>query len=164
MKSKLVVIAFILLASLGYAQTNEIIGKVIDAKTGTSLPGVNVRVKNGSQSVSTDFDGDFKLAKVADNAVLLFSYVGYKDTQLTVKGNQNVTIKMEEESSALKEVVVIGYGSQKKREVTGAVSVLDAKALDVIKPIKVEQALQGTVSGVNVTTQSGSPGAALDIR
>ncbi|MCZ8228705.1 TonB-dependent receptor [Flavobacterium sp.] len=164
MKSKLVVIAFILLASLGYAQTNEIIGKVIDAKTGTSLPGVNVRVKNGSQSVSTDFNGDFKLAKVADNAVLLFSYVGYKDTQLTVKGNQNVTIKMEEESSALKEVVVIGYGSQKKREVTGAVSVLDAKALDVIKPIKVEQALQGTVSGVNVTTQSGSPGAALDIR
>lgn len=164
MKSKLVVIAFILLASLGYAQTNEINGKVIDAKTGTSLPGVNVRVKNGSQSVSTDFDGDFKLAKVADNAVLLFSYVGYKDTQLTVKGNQNVTIKMEEESSALKEVVVIGYGSQKKREVTGAVSVLDAKALDVIKPIKVEQALQGTVSGVNVTTQSGSPGAALDIR
>jgi TonB-dependent starch-binding outer membrane protein SusC len=164
MKSKLVVIAFILLASLGYAQTNEIIGKVIDAKTGTSLPGVNVRVKSGTQSVSTDFDGGFKLAKLADNALLIFSYVGYKDTQLTVKGNQNVTIKMEEESSALKEVVVIGYGSQKKREVTGAVSVLDAKALDVIKPIKVEQALQGTVSGVNVTTQSGSPGAALDIR
>jgi len=164
MKSKLVVIAFILLASLGYAQTNEIIGKVIDAKTGTSLPGVNVRVKNGTQSASTDFDGSFKLGKVASNSVLLFSYVGYRDTQITVTGNQNLTIKMEEESSALKEVVVIGYGSQKKREVTGAVSVLDAKALDVIKPVKVEQALQGTVSGVNVTTQSGSPGAALDIR
>jgi TonB-dependent SusC/RagA subfamily outer membrane receptor len=71
---------------------------------------------------------------------------------------------MNEESNALKEVVVIGYGSQKKREVTGAVSVLDAKSLDVIKPIKVEQALQGTVSGVNVTAQSGAPGAGLDIR
>lgn len=164
MKSKLVVIAFILLASLGYAQTNEINGKVIDTKSGTSLPGVNVRVKNGTQSASTDFDGSFKLSKVPTNAVLVFSYVGYLDTQITVKGGESLVVKMEEEASQLKEIVVIGYGSQKKREVTGAVSVLDAKALDVIKPIKVEQALQGTVSGVNVTTQSGSPGAALDIR
>lgn len=164
MKSKLVVIAFILLASLGYAQTNEINGKVIDTKSGSSLPGVNVRVKNGTQSASTDFDGSFKLSKVPTNAVLVFSYVGYLDTQVTVKGSESLVVKMEEEASQLKEIVVIGYGSQKKREVTGAVSVLDAKALDVIKPIKVEQALQGTVSGVNVTTQSGSPGAALDIR
>ncbi|VXB69060.1 TonB-dependent receptor SusC [Flavobacterium sp. 9R] len=164
MKSKLVVIAFILLASLGYAQTNEINGKVIDTKSGSSLPGVNVRVKNGTQSASTDFDGSFKLSKVPTNAVLIFSYVGYLDTQVTVKGSESLVVKMEEEASQLKEIVVIGYGSQKKREVTGAVSVLDAKALDVIKPIKVEQALQGTVSGVNVTTQSGSPGAALDIR
>ncbi|MEM0578158.1 SusC/RagA family TonB-linked outer membrane protein [Flavobacterium polysaccharolyticum] len=164
MKSKLVVIAFILLASLGYAQTNEINGKVIDTKSGTSLPGVNVRVKNGTQSASTDFDGSFKLSKVPTNAVLVFSYVGYLDTQVTIKGSESLVVKMEEEASQLKEIVVIGYGSQKKREVTGAVSVLDAKALDVIKPIKVEQALQGTVSGVNVTTQSGSPGAALDIR
>ncbi|MGL2999308.1 SusC/RagA family TonB-linked outer membrane protein [Flavobacterium sp. RSSB_23] len=164
MKSKLVVIAFILLASLGYAQTNEINGKVIDTKSGSSLPGVNVRVKNGTQSASTDFDGSFKLSKVPTNAVLVFSYVGYLDTQVTVKGSESLVVKMEEEASQLKEIVVIGYGSQKKREVTGAVSVLDAKALDVIKPIKVEQALQGTISGVNVTTQSGSPGAALDIR
>ena len=142
MKSKLVVIAFILLASLGYAQTNEINGKVIDTKSGSSLPGVNVRVKNGTQSASTDFDGSFKLSKVPTNTVLVFSYVGYLDTQVTVKGSESLVVKMEEEASQLKEIVVIGYGSQKKREVTGAVSVLDAKALDVIKPIKVEQALQ----------------------
>ena len=60
--------------------------------------------------------------------------------------------------------MVVGYGTQKKREITGAVSVVDSKALDILKPIRIEQALQGTVSGVNVTTSSGSPGAALDIR
>jgi TonB-dependent starch-binding outer membrane protein SusC len=164
MKSKLVLIAFILLASLGYAQTNEISGKVIDTKTGATLPGVNVRVSNTSQSTTSDFGGNFKLSKVAPKSILIFSYVGYKDVQLTVTNSTNLIVKMDEESNALKEVVVIGYGSQKKREVTGAVSVLSAQSLDVIKPIKVEQALQGTVSGVNVTTTSGAPGAALDIR
>lgn len=164
MKSKLVLISFILLSFFGYAQTNEISGTVLDAKTGLTLPGVNIKVSNSSQSTSTDFDGGFKLFKVAPKSILIFSYIGYADYQVTVSGSEKLIIKMNEESNALKEVVVIGYGTQKKREVTGAVSVLDSKALDVIKPIKVEQALQGTVSGVNVTTQSGSPGAALDIR
>jgi TonB-linked SusC/RagA family outer membrane protein len=69
-----------------------------------------------------------------------------------------------EDSKVLDEVVVIGYGSQRKREVTGAVSVVDSKTLEALKPVKIEQALQGTISGVNVTTTSGAPGAALDIR
>lgn len=164
MRSKLVVIAFILFASLGYGQTNEISGTVLSATDGLSLPGVNVRVKDGSQSTQTDFDGSFKLKNLKNNAVLIFSYIGFTDYVYTVTGSKVVTIKMAEEANNLKEVVVIGYGTQKKREVTGAVSVLDGKALDVIKPVKVEQALQGTVSGVNVTTQSGAPGAGLDIR
>ncbi|MGL5112320.1 MAG: SusC/RagA family TonB-linked outer membrane protein [Flavobacterium sp.] len=164
MKSKLLLISLMLLSYLGYAQSNEISGTVLDAQTGLTLPGVNVKVSNSSQSTSTDFDGGFKLFKVSPKSILIFSYIGYSDFQVTVSGNEKLVIKMKEESNALKEVVVIGYGTQKKREVTGAVSVLDAKSLDVIKPIKVEQALQGTVSGVNVTTQSGSPGAALDIR
>jgi TonB-linked SusC/RagA family outer membrane protein len=71
---------------------------------------------------------------------------------------------MQDDAKTLDEVVVIGYGSQKRREITGAVSVVDSKTLEILKPVKIEQALQGTVSGVNVTTQSGSPGAALDIR
>ncbi|MGL2993435.1 SusC/RagA family TonB-linked outer membrane protein [Flavobacterium sp. TSSA_36] len=164
MKSKLVLISFMLLSYLGYSQSNEISGTVLDAQSGLSLPGVNVRVSNSNQSTSTDFDGGFKLFKVAPKSILIFSYIGYSDYQVTVTGNEKLVIKMKEESNSLKEVVVIGYGSQKKREVTGAVSVLDAKSLDVIKPIKVEQALQGTVSGVNVTAQSGAPGAGLDIR
>lgn len=164
MKSKLLFISFMLLSILGYSQSNEISGTVLDAKTGLSLPGVNVRVSDSNQSTSTDFDGGFKLFKVAPKSTLIFSYIGYVDYKVTVSGNEKLVIKMNEEFNALKEVVVIGYGSQKKREVTGAVSVLDAKSLDVIKPIKVEQALQGTVSGVNVTAQSGAPGAGLDIR
>ena len=84
--------------------------------------------------------------------------------QEVIKGRTTIDIKLLPESQTLQEVVVVGYGTQKKREITGAVSVVDSKALDILKPIRIEQALQGTVSGVNVTTTSASPGAALDIR
>lgn len=165
MKSKLLLISFILFSSLGYSQTREIKGTVVDATTGDLLPGVNIKVKNAAESTISDFDGTFKFTKISQNAILVFSYVGYNNQEVkTASATNGFIVKMLSESRALNEVVVIGYGSQKKRQVTGAVSVLDSKTLDVLKPVKIEQALQGTVSGVNVTTQSGSPGAALDIR
>jgi TonB-linked SusC/RagA family outer membrane protein len=164
MKSKLLLIVLLLFTSLGFSQVIEVSGTVIDATTGVALPGVNVTVKNQKSSTSTDFDGKFKLSNISSGSILVFTYVGYKSSELKVDKTTNVTVKLTEEANKLEEIVVIGYGTKKKKDVTGAVSVVSAKTIEELKPFKVEQALQGTVSGVNITQQSGAPGAGLDIR
>ncbi|MBF4463769.1 TonB-dependent receptor [Flavobacterium sp. LC2016-12] len=162
MKSKLLLTVLLLFTSFAFSQSFDVNGTVQDG-AGLSLPGVNVKVKNSSKSTTTDFDGSFKLSGVSTGTTIVLSYIGYRTQEIVVSGPK-ITVKMSDDAKSLEEVVVIGYGSQKKREVTGAVSVLDSKTLDLIKPVKVEQALQGTISGVVVTAQSGAPGAGLDIR
>lgn len=162
MKPKLLLMVLLLFTSFAFSQTFDVTGTVLDG-SGLSLPGVNVKVKTSSQSTTTDFDGSFKLSGVSNGTTLVLSYIGYRTQEIVVSGPK-VTVKMSDDTRSLDEVVVIGYGSQKKRELTGAVSVLDSKTLDILKPARIEQALQGTISGVNVTTQSGAPGAPIDVR
>ncbi|MFV8323353.1 SusC/RagA family TonB-linked outer membrane protein [Flavobacterium sp. LS2R12] len=165
MKSNYLLILFLLLSSFGFAQGYDVGGVVKETGSGLPIPGVNVQVKNSTIGTATDMDGRFSLKGVSSGATLIFSYLGYKNLEYKVVSNNSaLSISLQEDSKVLDEVVVIGYGSQKKREVTGAVSVVDSKTLEALKPVKIEQALQGTVSGVNVTTTSGAPGAALDIR
>lgn len=162
MKPKLLLMVLLLFTSFAFSQTFDVNGTVLDA-SGLSLPGVNVKVKSSSQSTTTDFDGSFKLTGLTKGTTIVLSYIGFRTQEVAVSGTK-ITVKMADDAKSLDEVVVIGYGSQKKREVTGAVSVVDSKTIEALKPVKVEQALQGTVSGVNVTSQSGAPGAGLDIR
>lgn len=162
MKPKLLLMVLLLFTSFAFSQTFDVTGNVLDG-SGLALPGVNVKVKNSSQGTTTDFDGSFKLSGVSTGTTIVVSYIGYRTQEVIVSGSK-VTVKMSDDTRSLEEVVVIGYGTQKKREITGAVGVLDNKTLDVLKPARIEQALQGTISGVNVTTQSGAPGAPLDIR
>lgn len=165
MKSNYLLIIFLLLSTFGFAQSYDISGVVKETTSGLPIPGVNIQIKNAPKSTVTDFDGNFTLKGVSSGTTVVFSYVGYKNFEYKVTGTKtDLSISLQEDSKQLDEVVIIGYGSQKKREVTGAVSVVDTKTLEILKPVKIEQALQGTVSGVNVTTTSGSPGAALDIR
>ncbi|WPR73009.1 TonB-dependent receptor [Flavobacterium sp. NG2] len=165
MKSNYLLTIFLFLSTLGFAQSFDIGGIVKEKGSGLSIPGVNIQIKNTTKGTSTDFDGKFSFKGVPSGSIVVFSYVGYKTFEYKVTATNNaMTVTMQEDAKSLEEVVIIGYGSQKRREVTGAVSVVDSKTLETLKPVKVEQALQGTVSGVNVTTQSGSPGAALDIR
>lgn len=165
MKSNYLLICFLLLSAFGYSQSYDIGGQVKEAGTGLPLPGVSIQVKSTTQGTSTDLDGNFSLKEIASGSVVVFSYVGFASYEYTVTANNNsVAVSLSEDTKSLDEVVVIGYGSQKKREVTGAVSTVDAKTLEILKPVKVEQALQGTVSGVVVTSQSGAPGAGLNIR
>jgi len=165
MKSNYLLIYFLLLSAFGFAQSYDIGGTVKESGTGLPLPGVNVQIKNSTKGTTSDFDGNFSLKGVPSGSVVVFSYVGFSTFEYTItSSNSNVAVSLQEDTKSLDEVVVIGYGSQKKREVTGAVSSIDAKTLDVLKPIKVEQALQGTMSGVTVTSQSGAPGGTLDIR
>nr|WP_321228003.1 TonB-dependent receptor [uncultured Psychroserpens sp.] len=164
MTTKLLSLMFLVFTCLAFGQEVDIKGTVTDQASGQPLPGVNILVKSTSKGASTDFDGNFAIKNVEVNSVLVFTYLGYQDQEVIVKNGNNLTVVLIEDTESLDEVVVIGYGSQKKRDVTGAVSIVSSKTLDELKPIKVEQALQGTVSGVNVTTQSGAPGAGLDIR
>ncbi|WP_281234513.1 SusC/RagA family TonB-linked outer membrane protein [Flavobacterium gelatinilyticum] len=162
MKSKLLLAVLLLCTGFAFSQNQDVSGTVFDA-AGLSLPGVNVKVKNSSKSTTTDFDGSFKLNDVPKGTTIVFSYIGFKTQEVAVSGPK-MTVKLSDDAKSLDEVVVIGYGTQKKREVTGAVSVIDSKTLDILKPARIEQALQGTISGVNVTTQSGAPGAPIDVR
>lgn len=162
MKPKLLLTALLLFTSFAFSQTFDVNGTVLDGSS-MSLPGVNVKVKNSSQSTTTDFDGSFKLSGLSKGTVIVLSYIGFRTQEVSVSDNK-ITVKMIDDAKSLDEVVVIGYGSQKKRELTGAVGLVDSKTIEALKPVKVEQALQGTVSGVNVTSQSGAPGAGLDIR
>ncbi|MDV6168564.1 TonB-dependent receptor [Flavobacterium sp. DG1-102-2] len=162
MKSKLFLIAFLLVSTLGFAQNIEVSGKVSEVTTGLPMPGVNVTVKNSTTGTVTDMDGNYSIS-APKGATLVFTFIGFKPLETAVTG-PTVNAKLEEDAKTLDEVVVIGYGSQRKKEITGAVSVVDSKTLEQLRPVKVEQALQGTVAGVNVSTQSGAPGANLTIR
>ena len=165
MKSNYLLILFLFLSAFGYAQSYDVGGVVKEAGSGLPIPGVNVQIKNTKTGTATDIDGRFSMKGLQSGTTLVFTYLGFKNLEYKVVSNSNtLSISLKEDSKELNEVVVIGYGSQKKREVTGAVSVIDSKTLEALKPVKIEQALQGTVSGVNVTSQSGAPGAALDIR
>ncbi|MDR6968368.1 TonB-linked SusC/RagA family outer membrane protein [Flavobacterium arsenatis] len=165
MKSNYLLIYFLLLSAFGFAQSYDIGGTVKESGSGLPLPGVNIQIKNSTKGTTSDFDGNFSLTGIPSGSVVVFSYVGFSNFEYTVTStNNNVAVSLQEDTKSLDEVIVIGYGSQKKREVTGSVSTVEAKTLELLKPVKVEQALQGTVSGVVVTGQSGSPGAELNIR
>ncbi|RED48988.1 TonB-linked SusC/RagA family outer membrane protein [Seonamhaeicola aphaedonensis] len=144
------------------AQSIEISGNVQD-NSGFPIPGVNVIVKNSTKGTVTDFDGNFTLSNVEIGSTLTFSYIGYVTQEVIVSSNAQLNVKLEEDIAKLDEVVVIGYGTQTKKEITGAVSVVGPETIEKLKPTRIEQALQGQVAGVNITTNSGSPGAGSTI-
>jgi TonB-linked SusC/RagA family outer membrane protein len=145
------------------AQTLNVKGIVKDAITGDVLPGVSVIIKGSTTGAQTDFDGFYSLSKVKKGAVLVFNYLGYKKKEVVV-GQETLNVSLEESAESLDEIVVIGYGTQRKKEVTGAVSVVSSATIEDLNPTRIEQALQGQVAGVNITQSSGSPGAASNIR
>ena len=155
------ILCFFIFAYSG-AQNIDISGTVQD-NTGFPIPGVNVLVKNTSKGAVTDFDGNFTITDVKKGSTLTLSYIGYVTKELVITDNSKLTIQLVEDLAQLDEVVVIGYGTQTKKEITGAVSVIGAEAIEALKPTRIEQALQGQVAGVNITTQSGSPGGGSTI-
>ena len=139
------------------AQTGSLSGSVTDANTNDALPGVNVIVKNTTNGTNTDFNGNFSLNDVKSGDVLVFSYIGYKTLEYTVSSSFNVSISLEEDVEALEEVVLLGYVSQKASNISGAVTTVDGESVAKLKPVRVEDALQGQ-AGINVIA-SGAPGS-----
>ncbi len=165
MKSNYLLIYFLLLSTFGFSQNYDIGGQVKESGSQLPLPGVNVQIKNATTGTSTDLDGNFVLKNVPSGTTVVFSYIGFSTFEYVVSDNNlNLTVTLKEDTKSLDEVVVIGFGSQKKKEVTGAVSVIDSKMIEQIKPVKADQALQGTVSGVIVTGGTGAPNSGFDIK
>jgi TonB-linked SusC/RagA family outer membrane protein len=163
MKRQFTLLFSLLFCVIINAQTINIEGVVKDAGNGDILPGVSITIKGTKQGVQTDFDGYYSLKNIDIGVVLIYRYLGYKLKEvLAVKELMNVVLEVEAES--LNEIIVIGYGTQRKKESTGAVAVVDAKSIEKLNPTRIEQALQGQVSGVAITSNSGSPGSGLNIR
>lgn len=160
-----ILIMFLFLWSLK-AQSQEITvtGTVTSADDKLTLPGVTILVKGTLVGTTSDIDGKYTLNQVPADATLIFSFVGMVNQEIPVNNRAIIDVVMETESFGLDEVVVIGYGTVKKKDVTGSVSLVGSKTIDKLKPVRAEDALQGTVTGVNVTQQSGSPGSDIDIR
>lgn len=163
---KLLSVLFLLSFTLAavYAQNIQIKGTVVSGTDNEPLPGVNVVVKgNTSTGTITDFNGTFTLSAPAD-AILSISYIGFKSQEIAVKGHKDIKIVLQEDSETLDEVVVVGYGVQKKSVVTASIAKVSADNLASTAPVRMDNALKGLASGVTVTSSSGQPGAAAQIR
>ena len=145
-----------------FAQIN-ITGAVTDASTGETLPGVNVHIKGTTSGTITDISGKYSVP-VEKGDILVFSFVGYQSQEVTVSDQKEINVSLQEESLGLNEVVVVGYGTQKKSDLTGAISTVNMKEMETRQVSTIDQALQGQVAGVDVTTNSGTPGGGTMIR
>jgi len=138
-------------------QQNTVSGKVSDT-SGGSLPGVSVVVKGTTTGTITDADGIYKLANVPSNSTLQFSFVGMKNKEVSVSGKTKVNVTLDEETIGIEEVVAIGYGTQKKVNLTGSVTAVNAKALESRPVTNISSALQGQMAGATIVQTSGQPG------
>lgn len=154
-------LSFLCLTTLASAQT--ISGTVIDGETSEPLPGVSVLVKNTVRGTVTDMKGAFNLQASSDD-VLVFSFIGYETTEVAVGNQSDIKVSLTPDTETLEEVVVVGYGEQKKSVVTGAISSVKASDLETLPVNNVSQTLQGRVSGVTIATNNGQPGSASTIR
>jgi len=145
------------------AQTYEVNGTVADSD-GNPLIGVTIIVKDTNKGVSTDFDGNYAISNIAQGETLVFSYIGFVTKEVTISNSQTLNIVLEEDAESLDEVVVIGYGTQKKSVVTGAISSVKASDLESLPVQRVEESLQGRVAGVVVAANAGQPGSSSTVR
>jgi TonB-linked SusC/RagA family outer membrane protein len=137
-------------------------GVVKDLSAGDNLPGVNVVVKGTTNGTSTDFDGKFQLEKIKTGDVLVFSFVGYLNKEVTIDINFNITVRLTESSQKLDEVVIIGYGTTTLKDATGSVESITSEDFTKGNIVTPENLLSGRVAGVNITT-SGAPGSGSQI-
>ncbi len=138
-------------------------GYVKDVKTGESLPGVNVLEQGTSNGVMTDGDGNFSLGVENENAVLIFSFIGYQTQTVSLNGKTSVEIFLTEDVKNLDEVVVVGYGTQKRKDLTSSISTIDEKVISNQTVSNAASALQGRMAGVQVVS-NGAPGSSPSIR
>jgi len=153
----LLAFVFLLAGQMLFAQSKQVTGVVKDV-TGETVIGASVVEKGTANGTITDFDGNFKLT-VGDKAVLQISFVGYQTQEINTVGKTSFVVTLKEDSEMLEEVVVVGYGAQKKESVVGAISQVSSKELLQSPAANVSQAIAGKISGVITSQTSGAPGS-----
>lgn len=163
-KSLLIGLALIFSFGIISAQDRSITGKVTSAEDGTAIPGVNVVVKGTTTGAVTDLDGNYKLTSPSDGAILVFSFIGMETVEMEIGGRSVIDVAMGLDSEQLSEVVVVGYGTSTKEELTGSISIIDNEALEMMPKASFQDALQGAAPGLQVVSNDGAPGASIAVR
>ena len=151
--------------SFGMALAQQTVtGQVTDATDGSALPGVNILEKGTTNGTVTDIDGNYTLSVSAGDAVLVYSFVGYQAQELAVAGRSTINVAMAADVTQLSEVVVVGYGSQEKKEITSAVASVGTEDFNNGNITSPAQLLQGKVAGLSITRAGGDPNGGFNIR
>ncbi|WP_083692303.1 TonB-dependent receptor [Seonamhaeicola sp. S2-3] len=146
------------------AQQKIITGKVTSSSDGMALPGVNVVVKGTTTGAATDFDGNYSINVSNENAILVFSYIGYVTNEVIVGSQSVINVALVEDAASLDEVVVVGYGARKKSDITGSVSSVKSEEVTAFPVLDAQQALQGRAAGVAVQSNNGGePGTPINV-
>lgn len=156
------ILTLLLFPTLIFAQST-LSGVVLEESSSLPIPGVNVVVKNSNNGTATDFDGKYQITANSGD-IITFSYIGYVTKEVTYNGEATLNISLNEDAAQLDEVVIIGYGSVKKEDLTGSVEVVTAKDFNKGAVLSPEQLLQGKAAGVRITSSGGQPDAAPNIR
>lgn len=154
----------LLLSICAFSQESTIQGKVSDI-SGQPIPGASILLKGTNQGVSSDFDGMYQFtANINSESVLVFSYVGMTTIEETINGRTTINVTMAENTEALDEIIVIGYGAQQKKDVTGAVALVDSESFEERSIAQIGSLIQGQAAGVEVLANSGKPSEGMRIR
>lgn len=154
---------YMLLAPILMFGQTKLTGTVTEQATSSPLPGVNVVIKGTTTGTATDFDGQYQI-EPKKGAIIQFSYVGYVPVEVTYTGQATLNVQLKEDAAQLDEIVVIGYGSVKKEDLTGTADLLTSKDFNQGPVVSAQQLITGKVAGVSVTSSSGAPGEGQEIR
>lgn len=163
MKKTLFLIFLNILGIAIHAQDVQIKGTIKDSDTNELLIGVNILVEKSKIGTVTDINGDFSIS-VQQGDIIKVSYIGYKSQEIKIQGQKELDIRLEPDTKVIDEVVIVGYTVQKKRDVLGAVSKVNADDISKVPVASAQQALQGRIAGVQVATQTGAPGSDISVR
>ncbi len=158
------IVALLLNTSIVLAQSHVVTGEIIDAESKTAIPGATILEKGTLNGTTTDYNGKYRIAVTDPNGVLEITFVGYKTQEIPINNRSEINIELNFEYTELDEVVVIGYGTQKKKVVTGAISSVSAEDISATPILRLDQAMQGRTPGVQVTQLSGQPGEEPTVR
>ena len=163
MKKQFYLAAFLWLCAMTTWAQNRLTGRVTDAADNSPLPGVNVLIKGTGTGANTDSEGKFTLTSITSGGTLVISYIGYLTQEINVGNRSNIDIALKVDTKTLSEVVVTGYGSQSKKDITGAVATVDMRQALAVPATNLAQAIQGRVAGVSVSNEN-SPGGGVVVR
>lgn len=163
MKKRIFALLFMFMGITMVYSQEVITGKVIDVETSEALPGVNVIIKGTNTGTITDIDGNYSLEAAAEDT-LVFSFIGFETMEVPVGSTSDYTIRLRPDVRQLDELVVVGYGTQKKSDLTGSVSAVNAEDVSNVPAPGIDRALQGRVAGVQINANGGAPGSGTNIR